>query len=100
MLFQSAHHSDVAPVLSLRAVSQCRRGSRRVLSRLPPRDAAASREAEMGFGLVAFAVPGELLLLLLVPPAALAHQIAVLGNGKLSSLMPSLRGQLTEKRLS
>lgn len=42
----------------------------------------------MGFGLVAFTVPGEQLLLLLpVPPAGLAHQVAVLGDGKLYSLM-------------
>lgn len=31
----------------------------------------------MGFGLVVFAVPGELLS---VPPAGLAHRIAVLGE--------------------
>lgn len=44
----------------------------------------------MDLGLIAFAVPGGLFLLLLVPPAALAPQAAVLGDGKLCSLTPSL----------
>lgn len=98
MLFQSSHCSEHSScVLPVAAVLLYRRGSRWLLSQLLPGMLQRFLRlcgAEMGFGLVAFAVPGQFLLP--VPPAGLAPLVAVLGGGKLL-MVSSLRQSVNSR---